>query len=178
MKKQTVWLVGMMGAGKSTVGRIVARQLDRPFVDTDAEVERAAGRSIAEIFAGEGEPAFRGREREAVEAVCGREAVVALGGGAMAQPGARERLAGSGIVVYLRSRPETLLARLGPSAGRPLLGEGGAGERLERLRDLLGDREPAYQTASLIVDTDDARPEEVAETVARRIREQWEAGPR
>jgi shikimate kinase len=96
----------------------------------------------------------------------------------MAQSGARERLAASGIVVYLRSRPETLLARLGQSTGRPLLGEGGAGERLERLRDLLGDREPAYQTASLIVDTDDARPEEVAETVARRIREQWEAGPR
>ena len=79
------------------------------------------GCRVAEIFEREGEPAFRGQEREAIEACCGEAAVVALGGGAIEPPGARERLASAGTVVYLRARPETLLARLGDARSRPLL---------------------------------------------------------
>ena len=104
----TVWLVGMMGAGKSTVGPALARRLARRFVDTDLEIEHAAGRSVAEIFADDGEDAFRARERTAIATWAGREVVAALGGGAPAQPGVRDRLERSGVVVYLRAATETL----------------------------------------------------------------------
>jgi len=80
---QTLWLVGMMGAGKSAVGRELARRLGRPFLDTDREIEAERGIAIAEIFAREGEAAFRAVEREMVERLAGRSAVVALGGGAL-----------------------------------------------------------------------------------------------
>jgi len=119
MAGATVWLVGMMGAGKTEVGRRLAVRLGRPFVDSDAEVEVEAGATVAEIFAREGEAGFRRRERAAIERVAGTSAVVSLGGGAMAQPGMPARLAGSGRTVYLRARPETLLARVGAAEERP-----------------------------------------------------------
>jgi 3-dehydroquinate synthase len=163
-----VWLVGMMGAGKSTVGRGLARRLGRRFVDTDLEVERSAGASVAEIFAREGEPAFRRREREAIEHVDGG-AVVALGGGAIQQPGAREHLAGTGTVVYLRARPETLLARVGDPDSRPLLAGLAPERRLERLRELLAERRAAYESASIVLDTDAIPAAEVIEALAQKI---------
>lgn len=160
-----MWLVGMMGAGKSTVGRELARRLGRRFVDSDDEIERAAGASVAEIFAGEGEASFRRREREAVRALRGSGAVVALGGGAMAQPALRRMLAGCGVVVYLRAAPETLLARVGDAEARPLLAGLGPSERLERVRALLAERAAAYAEAGLSVDTDGLEPAEVAERI-------------
>jgi shikimate kinase len=150
----TVWLVGMMGAGKSTVGRHLAARLGRGFADTDAEIEWAAGCSISELFAGEGESAFRAREREAVARLAGKTLVVAVGGGAMAQPEAARAMAESGTIVYLRARPETLLERLGEAAGRPLLAGLDRGGRLARIRALLADREPGYARADVVVDTD------------------------
>src|SRR5262252_6548436 len=95
-----VWLVGMMGAGKSTVGPALARRLGRRFVDTDAEIERERGAAVAEIFAREGEPATR---------LCAEPVVAALGGGALAQPGVADAAARAGTLVWLRARPETLL---------------------------------------------------------------------
>jgi shikimate kinase len=160
-----VWLVGMMGAGKSTVGRELARRLGRRFVDSDEEIERAAGASVAEIFAAEGEASFRRREREAVGSLRASGAVVALGGGAVAQPSLRRLLAGCGVMVYLRAAPETLLARVGDAEARPLLAGLGASERLERVRALLAEREPAYAEAALCVDTDGLAPVEVAERI-------------
>jgi len=162
----TVWLVGMMGAGKTTVGRALAERLRWRFVDTDAEIEERAGCTVAEIFATEGEAAFRERERRAVEALAGEEAVVALGGGAIAQPEVRAKVAGTGTLVYLRAEPETLAARLGPADERPLLAGRGPRERLERLRELLLEREPAYASATLTVETDGATPEQVMERIA------------
>jgi shikimate kinase/3-dehydroquinate synthase len=161
----TLWLVGMMGAGKSTVGPVLARRLGWRFVDTDAEIAKEAGRSIPAIFAEEGEPAFRERERKAVAAVAGTDAVVALGGGAIAAPGARKRLEASGIVVYLRARPETLLRRLGDDRERPLLEGGGPARRRARLEALLAERREAYESAGIIVDTDDLDAEQVAARV-------------
>jgi len=166
---RTVWLVGMMGAGKSTIGPKLARRLGRRFIDTDAEVERAVGSRVAEIFEREGEPAFRSLEREAIEACCGEAAVVALGGGAIEPPGARARLASTGTVVYLRARPETLLARLGDARSRPLLKDLSPAGQAGRLGELLERRRAAYESASIVIDTDDLPPDSVVEALAGRI---------
>jgi shikimate kinase len=165
----TVWLVGMMGAGKSTVGRVLAQRLHTPYVDIDAEVERSTGCTVAEIFEREGESGFRARERAAIDTWAGIAAVVALGGGAIAQPGAAPRLAASGTVVYLRARPETLLERLGASPARPLLAGLDGAARRSRLEALLAQRREAYESAQIIVDVDEGSPEDLAEIVARRI---------
>jgi len=165
----TVWLVGMMGAGKSTVGHALARRLGLRFVDTDAEIERATGLSVAEIFASEGEPAFRRREREEIERWGGEPAVVALGGGAIAQAGVPQRLAASGTVVYLRAQPETLLERIGEEATRPLLAGRDAAGRLERLSELLASRRAAYETAGLVVDTDGLSADQVVARLEQQL---------
>ncbi len=165
-----IWLVGMMGAGKSSVGRVLAARLSRAFVDTDVEVERVAGCSVAEIFASEGEPAFRQRERAAVAACAASEAVVALGGGAVAEPEIAQIVGAAGTSVYLRARPETLLDRVGDAEARPLLaGLDGAG-RLARVSELLSAREPAYCGARERVDTDDRSVDVVAAEVVSRLR--------
>jgi shikimate kinase len=164
-----VWLVGMMGAGKSTVGRRLAGRLGRRFVDTDAEIERSAGRSVREIFAEEGEAGFRARERDAVEALLGSGAVVALGGGAMAQGELRSRLRGHGPVVHLRVSPERVLERLGDAGERPLLAGLSPAQRLERLEALMRERAAAYADADLGVDTDARSEDEVADDIAARL---------
>lgn len=159
----------MMGAGKSAVGRALAAQLGVPFVDSDVEIERAAGRPIAAIFEREGEARFRERERAVVDKLAGRAAVVALGGGAIAQPGAAQRLAASGTVVYLKAAPETLLARVGAARTRPLLhGLDDAG-RLAEIRRLLDERGAAYESAGIVVQTEDRDVAAVAAAVAEEL---------
>ena len=162
----------MMGAGKSSIGPQLARRLGRRFIDTDAEVERAVGSRVAEIFERDGEPAFRRHERAAIEACRGESAVVALGGGAIAQPGARERLAESGIVVYLRARPETLLARVGDASSRPLLRDLEPAAQRARLADLLAQRRSAYESAAIVIDTDDQPVEALVERLAKRVEQE------
>jgi len=169
MEGHTIWLVGMMGAGKSAVGRALAARRRCAFVDGDEAVEGEAGASVAEIFAREGEAGFRRRERAAVERLAGRSAVVALGGGAIAQPGAAARLRESGTVVYLRARPETLLARLGEARERPLLAGLDAPARRERLAQLLAERESHYARAHVSVDTDGLDVEAVCAAVERGL---------
>jgi len=159
----------MMGAGKSTVGPALARRLGRRFVDSDAEIEREAGRSIPELFESEGEAAFRLRERAVIEALLGQGAVVALGGGAVAQPGIRELLARDGTLVYLRARPELLLDRLGDCRKRPLLAGLDREARLARLVALLGERREAYESAEVVVDTGPGPVDEVVAALAARL---------
>lgn len=161
----------MMGAGKSTVGPLLARRLGWPFLDTDREIERVAGRSIAEIFAAENEAGFRRREREAIEGVCGREAVVALGGGAIAQPGAADLLRSAGTVVFLSVPVEQLLERIGDAASRPLLAGLSPAERVARLTALLVERERFHARAHHVVDAS-GPPEEVVARIASQM-----AGP-
>jgi shikimate kinase len=172
MPDRTVWLVGLMGAGKSEVGRLLAERLGCPFLDADAEISASAGRSIAEIFASEGEAGFRRRESEAIEALTGRAAVVALGGGAMAQPGMAERINASGRSVYLKATAETLAARVGEGAERPLLAGLDEAGRLGRLRELLAARETCYEAAELEVETDGLALGEVAEAVLAALGEE------
>jgi 3-dehydroquinate synthase len=171
MERATIWLVGLMGAGKSAVGRRLAERLGLPFADSDADVERAAGASITELFAREGEAGFRIRERAAIDAVAGRAAVVALGGGAIAEPGAAARLAGTGTVIWLRARPATLAARIASGEDRPLLAGLGFAKRIETLQGLERLREPHYATARFAIDTDSWTPDEVAQQIAARLAE-------
>lgn len=168
-----MWLVGMMGAGKSTVGLALAKRLGRDFVDTDAVIERETGRSVGEIFEREGEASFRAKERSVIDTLGGRKVVVALGGGAVAQADMVSRLAERGVLVYLRATPASLLARLGDCAERPLLADLSEGERAERLTQLLAERRSAYEASDLTVDTDEAPVSELVDAIATRLREVW-----
>lgn len=171
IRARPIFLVGMMGSGKSTVGPLLARRLGRDFVDNDAVVEARAGRRIAEIFARDGEPAFRELEVRAIEEVAAGRSVVALGGGAIAQPGAPERLARLGTVVYLQASPRELARRVGPAEARPLLAGLDEEQRAERLAGLLRQREAAYRSARIVVETEGASAAEVVDRIAAALAE-------
>ncbi len=164
-KQSTIWLVGMMGAGKTTIGPLLAKRLGCAYVDSDCEVEKDCGVSLVELFRTQGEEIFRRHECAVIARLSGLPLVVALGGGAIAQPGAGTQLAETGRIVYLRTRPETLNARLAGGGERPLLAGCAPEERLARLRVLLADREPYYAAAHVIVDTDERSAEEVVEQI-------------
>jgi shikimate kinase len=157
-------LVGMMGAGKTTVGRLLAQRLGWGYLDSDAQVTRTTGRSVPEIFSEDGELAFRKEETKALTtAVSGADPmVVSVAGGAVLSEANRALLARAGIVVWLRARPETLSKRVGDGAGRPLLGDDPAGA----LAALYEVRRPLYDSvAAVTVDVDDLSPEAVADRV-------------
>ena len=166
-----------MGAGKSTVGPLLARLLDRPFVDVDVAVEARAGRRIAEIFARDGESAFRAWEARVIDELAPGGGVLALGGGAIAQPGAPQRLARLGTVVYLQASASELVRRIGPAEERPLLAGLDEPRRRARLESLLGEREGAYRSARIVVPTGGLSAAEVAGRIASAL-ESLEAGER
>ncbi|MBI4259255.1 MAG: shikimate kinase [Actinobacteria bacterium] len=161
-----VFLIGMPGSGKSSVGRVLARRLRRPFVDLDRAVEEAAGRSIAEVFAEGGEEGFRDRESAALRAAAaGPASVVACGGGAVLRPGNRGLMAASGTVVHLAAPVEVLAARIRPHAGRPLV-------RSDRdLAALLAARAPTYRAAAHVEVDATGEPEDVAAAVLAALGE-------
>jgi shikimate kinase len=154
----------LMGAGKTSVGRECARRLDRAFVDTDDLVTTAAGMSVDEIFASNGEAAFRALERTVVADVCASPTplVVACGGGTVVDPESRRALRVAGYVVWLRAPTTTLLTRVGDGATRPLLRDDpeGALTRLGRLREI------TYEAAAHAqVETDELDVGAVADAV-------------
>jgi 5-deoxy-5-amino-3-dehydroquinate synthase len=156
-----VVLVGMMGAGKTTVGRILAARLARPHLDSDDLVEAATGRSVSEIFARDGEAAFRRYESEALERALSdpRPIVLSSAGGAVLDPENRRLLRTRSTVVWLRAREATLFARVGSGANRPLLADAPAAA----LARLNAERGPLYRdSAHLEVDVDEANPPEIA----------------
>ncbi len=125
-------LVGFMGAGKSTIGRLLADKLGLPFTDTDPVIEQRAGRPISQIFAVEGEPAFRTLEHEVIaDLLDGPEAVLALGGGAVEHPGTQALLKAADVI-YLEVSYDVAMARIGSDTARPLLAQAGLRERYER----------------------------------------------
>jgi shikimate kinase len=166
-------MIGFMGAGKTSVGRLVARALGREFVDTDQLIERATRMTIGELFQREGELSLRRREMAAIDraiAVPGR--VIAVGGGAVLSAENRTALKQAGFLVYLRATPETLAGRLAGVTDRPLLE--GTADRAGRIRDLLVARGPIYETAGdVAIDTDRRDLEqtavEVLEWYRRRV---------
>jgi shikimate kinase / 3-dehydroquinate synthase len=155
-------LIGFMGTGKTVVGRRIAERLGRSFVDTDTIIEARAGRTIARIFAEDGEPAFRGLEAAAVaEAGASHSAVIATGGGVPLRPDNMRRLRRRGVIVALTASPRAILARVGGGADRPLLGA----DPEAAVRRLLAERDAAYRNADLIVDTSDCSTDEIADRV-------------
>jgi shikimate kinase len=150
--KGNVYLVGLMGAGKTTVGRLIARRLKLRFHDSDLEVERRCGVKIPVIFEIEGEAGFRAREQQAIAELTALKGIVlATGGGAVLDEENRRRLAASGTVVYLNARPEDLFERVRQDRNRPLLA---CADPLGRLRQLHAERDPLYRAlADIVVDT-------------------------
>lgn len=162
-------LVGLSGAGKTVVGRLLAGRLDWAFVDLDEEVERVAGRSIAAVFAGQGQSHFRDlEERVTRSAAVDSRTVVSTGGGWMARPELRE-IWPDAVRVWLRVEPGSAAARLARERStRPLL----AGPDPEaELRLLLADRLPAYRLAEIAVRTDGLAPGAVAEAILEELAE-------
>ena len=156
-------LTGFMGTGKTTVGRLSAARLGFGLVDTDAWIERETGRLIAAIFEEDGEAFFRGLERKTVTELCARQGLVITGGGGIVlDPGNVRAFAASGILVCLQARPEVVLARVAAQDHRPLL-EGG--EKAEKIRRLLADRQVVYDALPNQVDTSDCSIEQVADQV-------------
>lgn len=161
--RRPIALVGMMGAGKTSVGRLLAVRLGLPFRDTDEAVEAASGRTIAQIFAQEGEAAFRARERDAVAALLGGPpAVIATGGGAVLDAGTRALLKERAWTIWLKAEPAMLAARLDGNADRPLLAGRDRGEELTRLA---AQREPLYAAADLHLRVDGLSPQQVADAI-------------
>lgn len=168
-------VTGFSGTGKSLVAEQVARRLCWDFVDTDDEIVRQAGKPIAEIFGHEGEVRFRRLEREKIREACRRkETVIAIGGGAIADPQNYELLHGAGLIVCLEARPETIYGRLfraavrcGETEVRPLLS---VADPLERIRQLKASRQPYYAKADWTIHTDSLSISEVAGEVIRAWR--------
>ena len=154
-------LVGAPGSGKSTVGALLAQRWGEPFADVDAVIEARAGKSVAEIFADDGEPAFRALEETTTAELVDVPGVVALGGGAVLSPATRAALVGR-PVVWLRVTIAHAAGRVGLNEARPLL----LGNVRGRLLALLNERTPLYEAVSLAaVDTDGLTPAEVADRV-------------
>jgi len=156
-------LIGFMGAGKTTVGHMLAEKLGVPFVDSDVVIESRAGRSIREIFAADGEPAFRQLEHEiTAELLRGRDAVLALGGGGIEHPATRRALRGR-QVVYLQVGYDEAMARVCHDAGRPMLAAADLRAIFERR--LAGYESVATQTVA----TGGRRPEAVCLDIIERL---------
>ena len=156
-------LVGFMGAGKTTVGHLLAERLALPFTDSDEVIEQRAGRSVPRIFAEDGEPAFRALEHQVIaDLLDGPELVLALGGGAAEHPQTRQHLAAA-QVVYLQVGYEQALARVGGDPGRPMLARPDLAATYRR-------RLPLYAAiATITVPTDRRAPEAVTEDILARL---------
>ncbi len=162
-KIENIILCGFMATGKSTVGRALAEELGYEFLDLDDLITSVAGMPIPEIFARQGEPAFRELESRMAEEVSGRSRhVVATGGGTIVNRRNLEALQRTGLVVTLTANPETILSRVGSGEDRPMLW---GGDKLEKIRALIAVRSEAYSRADLIVDTTDRSVAQIVQEI-------------
>ncbi|WP_456243238.1 shikimate kinase [Zavarzinia marina] len=165
---RTVVLVGLMGAGKSSIGKRLAQRLHVPFVDADTEIEQAAGCTIDEIFERHGETAFRDGERRVIARLLTGSPphVLATGGGAFMDPETRARIKATAVSIWLRADLDVLLRRVKKRNNRPLLKKGDPREILERL---IATRYPVYAEADLVVDSLDGPHDQVVDAILTLI---------
>ncbi|MBI5923414.1 MAG: shikimate kinase [Betaproteobacteria bacterium] len=167
--KDNIYLVGLMGAGKTTVGRQLAKRLGLRFVDSDEEIETRTGVRIPTIFEIEGEAGFRKREAQVLAALTQEDGVVlATGGGVVLDPGNRANLAGNGTVIYLCAQPLQLWERTRHSRNRPLLQ---VADPLARLQELFLQRDPLYrEIADIVVESDGGSSHQLVKKLEREVR--------
>lgn len=171
LPSSNLYLCGMMGAGKSSVGKHLAAELKRPFVDSDESIIRMAGKGIREIFDEDGEPAFRDMESQVIEDLAKLEnRVVALGGGAVIREKNRQLILNSGTLFYLSASTDTLLLRMNwDKNGRPLLAGLSEEGKKEKLSSTLKDRKAAYESAHYQISTNGLNTEQVAREVLNAL---------
>lgn len=163
-----LYLVGFMGTGKTTVGRAVAQKIGFTVLDSDHEIERLQGKPIPDIFAQQGEAAFRAMEREFIDHGHPTErTIIACGGGLVVQPGMLEKLKSKGVVVCLHASVETILARTARNRNRPLLA---VDDPETRIRTLFAAREPIYKQSGTVILTDSRGLHEITGHVVRAWR--------
>lgn len=168
-EKRNIFLIGPMGAGKSTIGRHLADQLHLEFYDSDHEIERRTGADIAWVFDIEGEEGFRAREESVIDDLTEKQGIVlATGGGSILRKSVRNRLSARGIVVYLETTVDKQVARTQRDKRRPLLQNTDSPETV--LKDLAGERNPLYEEiADYTVRTDDQSARAVANEIINQI---------
>ena len=175
LKGRSIVLVGMMGAGKTAVGKRLAHRLHLPFVDADAEIEEGARLTISEIFEKFGEPYFRDGERKVIARLLeGGQKVLATGGGAFMNAATRERIAAKGVSVWLKPEFDVLLKRVKKRSNRPLLQ---TEDPAATLRELLDARSPTYALAALTIETHEGPHESVVEEIVEALRRRFAFGP-
>lgn len=167
-KPDNIFLVGPMGVGKSTIGRMLGTALQRPFYDSDREIEAATGADIPWIFDVEGEAGFRQREERMIDQLSAMTGIVmATGGGAILAPESRKRLHERGFVVYLKASIQQQFERTSKDKNRPLLQ---TADPLAKIRELMKLREPLYiETAHLVIDTNRRGPRSVVQEIIRKV---------
>ncbi len=166
-----IYLMGMMGSGKTTLGRLLAEELGSPFADTDEWIEARANCSIAGIFREHGEAHFRDLETTTLLELSQQTGwVISLGGGAVLRPINRQLIQAGGYSIYLKVQPETILTRLPEHPYRPLLMGRDRNERLILLEKLLAAREPYYLQADCVIEND-RTPEEALEQILQKLRD-------
>ncbi len=167
LARRSIVLVGLMGSGKSTIGRRLAAQLKLPFHDADAEIEAAAGCTISDFFERYGESAFRDGERRVISRLlAGPRHVLATGGGAFMDAGTRALIASRGVSVWLRADIELLMKRVERRNSRPLLRNGDPRVTMERL---MAERYPIYAEANIVVDTADGPHDTVVKKIVDKL---------
>lgn len=163
-----ICLIGFMGAGKTSVGRLVAEQLQFHYLDTDEMIQAATGKTIGDIFSANGEPAFRALEEKAVQELAGKtRTVISAGGGLPVNPANLDSLKSHALIVCLWASPAKIWERVKNQTHRPLLRDA---EPQQKIRELLAARAPSYRQADILLNTDSRSLREVAQQVVHQFR--------
>jgi shikimate kinase len=165
---KNIALIGFMGAGKTAVGKQLAKKLNLALIDADAEIEKEQGMSITDIFKNFGEPHFRDVETAVIKRLSAmKNIVISTGGGAVLRQENMDNLRANGVIVCLWAEPETVFQRIRHDTSRPLLQ---VEDPLKKIQELLEFRKPFYEKADIMIDTEDKSPKEVADEIIEKVK--------